>query len=133
MTNGIDQQIEKFKTDPLEYARQTGRSYNMMEAAKAVCSAGKPVVAIFKDEHSAAQWRVKYQDVPGLTVIPMKRDMSELDWTRLKIVKGPYAHHELFLDHDVIWSYHKELFAAYHKYDRPMDRSPYIEPQQAAA
>lgn len=128
--SAIEKTVEGFKTDPLEYSRQTGRTTNMMEAAKAVAESGKPVVVIFKDEISAAVWRQKYKDVRGMSVIPMSVRMPEFDWKQLKITDGPYAFHETFVDHDVIFAYHKDLFKAYHKYDRPMDHSPYTNPQQ---
>jgi hypothetical protein len=105
--------------DPMEHGkRQTGRTTRMMEAAKEACAKGKAVVVVFKDEHHAKIWREQYKDVPGLSVIPMRVTMPELDWKQLKFVKGPYANHETFLDHDVIFVYHKELFRAWAQYDQ---------------
>lgn len=104
---------------PLEHGkRQTGRTTRMMEYAKSVCAAGNPVVVIFKDENDASVWRKKYEDVPGLSVIPMKRNMPELDWEQLKIVKGPYAYHKTLLDHDAIFGRFKAVLAAWSQYDQ---------------
>lgn len=122
--------FDQFKTDPIEYNRQTGRTTRMMEAAKGIAIQGAPVVVIFMDERSAGIWRQKYKDVKGMTVIPMSVNMPELDWKKLKITDGPYAYHQTFIDHDVLFVYNKELFKAYCRYDLPMDQAPYLVPPQ---
>jgi hypothetical protein len=119
------EEMASLNIDPIEYSRQSGRTHRMMEAAKALCEKGKPVVVIFKDEMLAKLWRAKYKDVNGLSVIPMSVNMPDLDWKQLKMVSGPYAFHQTFLDHDTIFSYQKELIREYHKYDRVMDTAPY--------
>lgn len=131
MSNGIDQQIEKFKTDPLEYKRQTGRSMRMMLAAAQLASDGQKVLVTFKDEASANHWRQKFGGIPTLTIKPMHRD-TEIDWQTLKI-KGVTGYDSQFLDHDVIWAYNKAIFAAFNRYDLPMDRSPYLLPEKQPA
>lgn len=124
----LAEKVQGFATDPLEYSRQTGRTTRMMKEAAAVAESGKSVVVVFKDEMAAKHWRAKYADVNGLSVIPMKARMPELDWKEQRIIAGPYAFHQTFIDHDVIYLYHKELFKAYHQYDRPMDHPPYVTP-----
>jgi hypothetical protein len=116
---------QQLKQDPMEFKRQSGRTTRMMEAAKAVARTGKAVVVVFKDERDAGYWRVKYANVAGMSVIPMKVKMPELDWSQLKIVSGPYANHQTFLDHDTIFAYNKDVLKAWHQYDLPVTGEPY--------
>jgi len=130
--SAFSQEVEAFKTHPLEYARLTGRTTNMLNAAKAVAESGRPVVVIFKDMRTVESWQRKFGSIKNMSLIPMKVKMPELDWNQLKITEGIHKHSQTFIDHDVIYLYHKDLFKAYHAYDRPMDHSPYTTPQQPA-
>ena len=131
--NEVQKLVKELETHPFEFKRLTGRTTRMMEAAKAMAESGKPVVVVFKDEHNAKFWRDKYDNVPGLSVVPMKVKMPELDWESMKFSAGPYAHHKTFIDHDVIYLWNRHLFDAYCEYDRPLDHSPYTTPQRHAA
>lgn len=133
MNDTLASKMEELKTDPLEYNRQTGRTFRMMEMVKAVSVQGQPVVVVFNNEQVAKHYRDKYPHLKGVTMIAMKIHMPELDWASMKFVTGPYAFHKTFIDHDVIYVYHKELFKAYHHYDRPMDQVPYLKHKEQAA
>jgi len=105
---------------PIEHNRQTGRTTRMMLAAANHVSAGAKADVLFKDEMSAKRWRDRFGHIPNLTIRGMHR--SELhsidwkDWAETRLINGV----ETFVDHDVLFIMHKEIFKAYAQYDLPL-------------
>lgn len=113
----MSRKVESPSLSRLETQRQTGRTTRMFEQAVESAKSGKPTVVYMKDVHSVRIWLEKMGDIPGLSIEPMRVRMPDMDWSQLKIVSGPFANHEQFFDHDVIYCQFRHVLLAWMQYD----------------
>jgi hypothetical protein len=107
----------EMKTEDL--FRQTGRTTRMVKAAVARARQGVPVVIVMKDWTRAEALRKVLDGEPNVGVMGLSL-VPNLKWTPLEAI-GEYSHHEVFVDHDVVYVSHRKLFELQSMWDPKVD------------
>lgn len=106
--------FEKMHTE--ELFRQSGRTTRMVQEALRVADTGKNVVIVMKDESMVAHVRNKFVIRANASVISYNHSKGTIDWSKLQAT-GEHAKSVTFIDHDVIYFNHRELFRAQSRFD----------------